>query len=94
MQAVLNSTMSCWFGGNLRQIVPCIASNELVASCPLSIKTSALCILLIICVCVCGGGGGSVVIVGVDSSTTRLHYFLAGVRDMALRVPSPSGEAV
>ena len=39
------------------------------------------------------GGRGSVEIVGLDSSTTRLHYFLAGVRDMALRVPSPSGAA-
>ena len=58
LQAVLDSTMSSWFGGDLRQIVPCIASNELVASCPLSIKTSALCILLIICVCWGGGGGG------------------------------------
>ena len=40
-----------------------------------------------------GGGGGGVVIVVVDSGITRLHNFLAGVRDMVLRVPSPSGAA-
>ena len=36
-------------------------------------------------------GGGSVEIVGTDSGTTRLLCFLAGVRDMPLRVPSLSG---